>query len=314
MLLRTSNTNQPRRGIILIVVLALLTLFAIVGLSFVLYAFAEADSSRLWREAVPVRGAAESPDRMWGFALSKLIYDEFDDASGVYSALRGHSLARSMYGFDNYIDTSTGTPLFIPNQTAFNGTGRNVLATVTNPFAVPEAQLVNYQYFPADTVALGQLHDPERLGWRANLTANPNAVTGGFNVPYTYPDLNNMYLGAINAAGQVLMPSFHRPWQFGALYDPANPTDPSTLNANWTNAQGKYMTLRPRPIEHGVDPATGKFLFPYPEDAGGDVKNLWWLPGGNDSIWMDLGYPVQVAPGGRKYKPLFAFFITDLDN
>src|SRR5262249_20140319 len=55
-------------------------------------------------------------------------------------------------------------------------------------------------------------------------------------------------------------------------------------------------------------------LFPYPEDAGGDVKNLYWLPGGNDSYWIDLNYPVQVAPDGRKYKPMFAFFITDLDN
>jgi hypothetical protein len=64
--------------------------------------------------------------------------------------------------------------------------------------------------------------------------------------------------------------------------------------------------------------------FPYPEDEGGDVKNLIGSPGyydpvtrklcNNDSIWMDLGFPVMVAPNGRKFKPLFAPLITDLDN
>jgi hypothetical protein len=61
-----------------------------------------------------------------------------------------------------------------------------------------------------------------------------------------------------------------------------------------------------------------------PADAGGDVKNL--PPGtrvrlpdgrmwsGNDSYWMDLGFPDQVGPDGKRFRPLFAFFITDLDG
>jgi len=106
MLLRNSAAASSRRGIILIVVLSLLTLFAIVGLSFVIYAQAEADASRIFRENVPVRLPVESADRAFSFAMSKLIYDEFDDNSGIYSAMRGHSLARSMYGFDNYIDAA----------------------------------------------------------------------------------------------------------------------------------------------------------------------------------------------------------------
>src|SRR5262249_50604590 len=177
---------QPRRGVILIVVLALLTLFAIVGLSFVLYSQAEAESSRLHREDKTLRQSLESPDRLMSFYLSKLLYDDYDDATGVYSALRGHSLARSMYGFDYYIDPTTNS--LLPNQTAFNGTGRLQIGLqapnanlITTAFGSPEWQAVNYTYFQAD----GQLHDPERLGWRA-LNANPGPITGGFNVPYTY--------------------------------------------------------------------------------------------------------------------------------
>src|SRR6516162_1577324 len=151
MFLRHSS-RDARRGIILIVVLALLTLFAIVGLSFVLYAQAEAESSRLYKEDKTLRQPIESPDRMWSYALSKVLYDDYDDStgsnaySGVYSALRGHSLARSMYGFDNttgyYLNPTT--PAYIPNQTPFNGTGRLQSATLTTPFGIPEWQAINY--------------------------------------------------------------------------------------------------------------------------------------------------------------------------
>jgi hypothetical protein len=328
-------TADQRRGIILLVVLALLTLFAIVGISFVLYANSQATSSRYSRESESPVIPDMDPELLLASFLNQLIYDAPDDL-GIYSAMRGHSLARSMYGYNS---TNENGADLLYNTVPYNGTGRiwtqiglpPSFTSVMMPDGqrLNDAHLINYQVFrnPNGTLVDGVKHDPERPGWRTD-AQQPNVFTGGFNAPYTYPDLNNMYLGAVKAgpvldqngnqiapAGTVLMPSFHRPWLFGA-WDPNNPAG----TPNWTNPHGKYLTLRPRPQEMGPG-------FPYPEDLGGDVKNLVGSPGSlvkdrngnfqianNDSFWMDLGAPIMIAGDGTKYKPLFAALIIDLDN
>lgn len=284
----TLPPKSRRRGVILMVVLALLALFALVGVTFVLYAEAEATAARIAREAQSLDAPDVEPELLLSHFLSQFIYD-VDDTGGIFSALRGHSLARLMYGYD---DATT-------NTTPFNGTGRlhTGPGTFMNPFGMDDYFLINYTWFPKD----GFLRDPERLGQRSDPHQPRGPFLGGFNSPCTYPDLNNMFLAAVRADGTVLASSFHRPWTgFGSL-DPSNP--------NWYDA-GKpwlrYLVLRPRPADMGPGfPAT---------EAGGDVKNLVAAPGGNDSIWLDLDFPVLLANDGRKYKPLFAPLIVDLDN
>jgi hypothetical protein len=316
MLYRNAARATERRGVILLVVLALLTLFAIVGISFVLYADSEATSARIYRESQQIQ-AAELPgfDPYTAFSLfmSQLLYDIPDDpsataypnATGLYSALRGQSLARNMYG---YYDAPNAL-----NDKPYNGTGRlrgETISTLTGPTTSPDSSyLVNYTYFSAD----GFLRDPERLGVRASVTnlsdmTQRGTFTGGLNPPYTYPDHQNFYLAMMRATdGKVLLPSFHRPWMFGSLASyPGNPGG-LPVNPNWTNTIGKYLTLRPRP----QDMSPG---FPYPADDGGDVKNLDWAPGGNDSIWIDIGLPVMISGSGQKFKMLVAPLILDLDG
>ena len=316
--MRYQRTSE-RRAVILMVVLSLLTLFAIVGVTFVLYADAEAAAARVAREAQTVQTSEVNPEVALSFFLNQLIYDVPDTLSGVGSSLRGHSLARTMYGL-NYLVPPGSSMNLIP----FNGVGRlhyasasalpypGGLTNVPNNFAgvMDDYALVNYSWFSANPLNANDplVRDPERFGARtfSQVTSNVqvNAYVGG-NAPYTYPDLNSFFLAAVRADGTVLTPSYHRPWLFQVTGGKPYAFNDMT-NPNWYNLVGKYLTLRPRPAEH---PA-----FPLPGDATGDVKNLPWAPGGNDSIWIDLGAPVMTAPDGTKYKMMFAPLILDLDG
>jgi hypothetical protein len=282
-------------------VIAMLALFAAVALAFVEYAEAQASSARTASEALDRNEPDMDPELLLGYFLNQLLFDAADDDYGAYSALRGHGLLRNQWGAD-YVFNADGSADVQNTTVAFGGTGRlHIAYPGTAPPALrgqDDFNLINYTYFPAD----GFLRDPERMGVRANLQAPRGPYVPSANPGYTYPDLNHVYLAAVRADGTVLMPSFHRPWLFGTL-DPSNP--------NWTSADGKYKILRPRPADH--PPMNGKAGFPYPADDTGDVKNLMG-PGGMDSFWLDLNAPVLVARDGRKYKPLFAPLVIDLDG
>src|SRR5437016_926035 len=88
-----------RRGVILMVVLALLALFAIVGLTFVLYAQSNHRSSTIFRDAwqVYLRGGSDGgsggayvppdipPAELFRWGLGQIIYDVDDGPGGVQS-------------------------------------------------------------------------------------------------------------------------------------------------------------------------------------------------------------------------------------
>src|SRR5919204_5973404 len=152
------RATPPRRGMILLVVLSMLTLFAIVGIAFVLYAGAAADSARISRDSETALRVDFEPGLGMATFLNQLIFDVNDDLTGSASALRGHSLLRSMFGYN----TTTGAT----NNVPFNGVGRmhyvhpaapGVPTWLQNP-ANDDWYLVNYTYFAGDKF----VRDPER--------------------------------------------------------------------------------------------------------------------------------------------------------
>lgn len=343
MYLRISQTGRSqRRGVILLVVLAMLTLFALIGLAFFFYASSEAQSALVAKETEDhppdeITLPPDPPETLLSNWLAQWIFDTNDTPTsstnpGLASSLRGHGLVRLMYGWRPPAETGGANT----NTVAYNGVGRRHYTITTTPAGALEGQddyyLPHYLYFAND----GLKRDPERVGPTDAL----QPFNSPANVPYTYPDLNNMFLAAIRADGTVLARSFHRDWTgFGSL-DPANPKW-------WSDTVGKYQVLRPRPVDHlrqadvtgaglpwplkpeTLSPAQqttlttlittlqsqGK-LFPNTENAGGDVRNYAGAAGTlNDSIWMDLGLPVETMPDGiKKYKPLFAPLILCLDS
>src|SRR5262245_41848128 len=150
----TTPANDKRRGVILLVVITMLSLFAVVGLSFVFYAESEATAARTFREAMAQSQADVDPEALLSFYLGQLLYDTED----VYSAMRGNSLVRGVYGYN----TDATMP---PNTTPFNGVGRlhyPVAFPAPNPTAATprdNAVLMNHQVYSTD----GLVRVPERF-------------------------------------------------------------------------------------------------------------------------------------------------------
>ena len=298
------SRSPDRRGVILLVVLTLLALFAVIGLSFALYAEQEATAARIHRESYDVDSIDfDTQAREFAhIALGQIIYDVDDvqptGEQKAFSGFRGHSLARSMYGYNS-------TNRLMDNLSPYSGMGR-----ITTGAPIDGAQvsdIVNFSLKPDGTLVV----DPEYGMSRASMATAPTA-TNYQNVasPYTYPDLKDYYLAAQDpVTGQIKQPSFFRDWaRFGTL---------AQSNMNWTNAEGRLYTVRPRPFDHEFN-STQEFPFPTPNADGtytGDVQNLPNPQGiqHNDSIWIYPGGRV-FTHRGRQFTACIAPLILDLSG
>ncbi|MGI9455378.1 MAG: hypothetical protein ACR2NU_02390, partial [Aeoliella sp.] len=83
-------------------------------------------------------------------------------------------------------------------------------------------------------------------------------------------------------------------------------------NFDGTNPMSRYSgTTSPFDLNPIATP--GQIRFPFWEAVGPwDVDND--NDGTNESVWVDLGDPVQETENGRLYKTLYAFLIVDLDS
>ena len=285
MLTRHSRRATTRRGAILLVVLAMLALFAVIALSFVLYAESEATSMRNGR-AARNEEAPPNPQEAANDFLGQMSFGTFDKTSAVY----GHDFATTKYGW-----MGPGQ-----NYSPYSGSGLPA-EDVSGAVGLPPGSLNRTGVVNYTLNAAGQF-------------VNPNVLTIGgtpFNksTPYTYPDRANFPLGMQNPlTGEIVQLSFHRPDLFGSLNPTTNSADPQ-YNPNWTNATGRYLLVRPRPLEHPNFPlisanADGTFT--------GDVQNMRFINGlqKNDSLWMYPGSPIKIWRN-KRYVAMVAPLILD---
>ncbi len=138
----TAHAAARRRGIVLVLVLAFLALTALIAVTFATLAGQGKINARNFALSV----LNPSPRELMDFALQQLIVDTGD----VRSALRGHSLARDMFGNDarnnGYLagHPSTGAPFIITNlQPVANSGGLYDLQT---NIPIPAADPTFYGY------------------------------------------------------------------------------------------------------------------------------------------------------------------------
>jgi hypothetical protein len=342
---RTLSRRRPptRRGAILLVVLTLLALFAVIGLSFALYAESEATAARIHREGESRTGEADpSPIDYVNAAFMGIIYPIPDtDATLAQSGFYGYELARLMYGYNPYTLGSGGHDL-----SPFNGLGLfpsgldtlNSLPGIGSP--LDRSLVVNYAYQPGSGYSIY----PEWTGWRVG----PGGAAGGGSslayrsiaAPYTYPDLKDLPLAVFNpTTGMVMQPSYYR--TYGAFTSTGGAgliTGLEPTNTNWTTPQGRLLVIRPRPIDHLIasdftaigtltpTPAqvqnyvASNGLFPYPPANAdgtytGDVQNIPNPQGQqrNDAIWVYPAGPVR-RWNGKLYTALVAPTVIELNG
>lgn len=206
------------------------------------------------------------------------------------------------------------------NGRAFAGPGFGYQASNFSNANVGD-DLLNYGGAGSEIALLPNPRDTAYQNY-LDLTMNTSGVFA--NEDHDSPGIQDMLLAlrvsSSTLGNSVPIPSLHRPAliQYWLNYDGQASFDQLTI------ARQRQIMLRPSPADHYVDQNgnntynagtdidfTGKLNFdpingPWDVDNDGD--------GIPDSIWVDIGLPVETAPDGRQYKPLVAILCLDMDG
>ena len=344
----TPYSVPSRSGVVLIVVLGMLAVLALIGVAFTTFSGQEEQSSGRYQAAFQNPRVDMAPDQLFLEALSQLIAD----TNNPLSALRGHGLLSDMYGpGSDYGVGPDGRPGVATVDDDGNGMvddvgelgflgsdDRNGLLDAIEWYAGAFSGSGDRGLYqpvdPGPDGTLGTFDDCFDLNFVWNdRTPNPTLphptrgdLAGGFNEDYDYPDRQNMFMALLRADGTVLVSSFLRPGA-GAPTDSdlSAPlvvrTAPPTAGEPDQRARLKLLRPRggftdlgssPNGLYDAGEPATENPYFPVFNPQVLDVDNNG--DGIPDSIWIDLGFPVQQTANGRRFRPLFAFLVVDGDG
>lgn len=213
--------------------------------------------------------------------------------------------------------SSSGT--FLINGRPFNGTGAGLLdattstnfndpSDLTNPLNPNRFTLLDAKDADGNFFALL----PNFKFSLANLPAPLPGMAGGLDEDYEAADPQNMALAYSStnptASDQQILPSFHRPDLIRYYEQKLGVAWRTTMDPNLR----RKIMLRPvgvasdHPNFTGSNPTFDAVNGPWDVDNDGD--------GIADSVWIDIGLPVQTAPDGRRFKPLLAYYVRDLDG
>ncbi len=247
----------------------------------------------------------------------------------------------------NSSGSTTETQDFLINGRAFNGTGFGYNISTARVDAAQTPTTAPYYYYAL-------MPNPKYNNYNGGLGgADEDYDAPDYQnmalaympvMPTTLPTLNPTTTNPATLSSTLVpLPSFHRPdliawwaqqkdsssnyvWTSSSGTSPntialarqviMRPLGPTILYDNNNTAhqfQGTSGATAPdHPLFTGSNNNTTNPGFFDPLNGPWDVDND--SDGIADSIWLDLGYPVQTSADGKTYKPLFAFLVLDMDG
>ncbi|MEO0530003.1 MAG: hypothetical protein AAF266_05415, partial [Planctomycetota bacterium] len=197
----------------------------------------------------------------------------------------------------------------------------NAAGATLDPDAYYASSSAAPAYLDLEGVTIPSFHRPAlvnfwfhrlfRNQWLTNLIGDPNSRVRAILEPY---DANGAPRFGLNQQQAATLTAIKRKFLLRPLREDHPDFDGS-------NPLSRYASSRLRAALDGtalVNPqgagdADDEITFPYWEAVGPwDVDNDG--DGVNDSVWVDLGLPVQQTEDGRWYKPLVAMLVEDLDG
>lgn len=185
-----------------------------------------------------------------------------------------------------------------------------------DPDAYYGAESAAPAYLDLEGVTIPSFHRPElanfwfhrfwKSSWLRGIVSDDNERVRAILEPY---DANGAPQHGLNAAQAAQIALLKRKF----LLRPLREDHPNFDGSNPLSAYG--TTALRNALNSGalVNAGTNEITFAYWEAVGPwDVDNDG--DGVNDSVWVDIGLPVQQTEDGRWYKPLVAMLVEDLDG
>jgi hypothetical protein len=267
----SSRQRRQRSGIILLVVLALITLFASIGVAFVYFSEQEVTKAADQKAGETIK--LPDADLLFNYVMRQIIFPTNNNNSALFT----HSLLENMYG---------RSPVGTSSIASFNGLGWRSNTDAGVP--------AGFNILP---IPLGQ----DNL-FRRNLQGQDYSELfhGSLNPSYTYPDHKNPYLGAV--AANWTTRDFTIPLAAPARYLQHGPVALTRSFAREMKFRVAYTVTATGAT--GVEEVR---LNPYSNEvfpSGVRHADYWRLNPGGPNLTMLLGdLPNFAAPGTRVYTP-----------
>ena len=254
------------------------------------------------------------------------------DADGVLD-LHQIIIPRDNEGID-WTNVTLGDEVII-NGREYSGFGAGPVAGgLLDPDAPAAARLTSA---PASDFSVADASRPNRTGESyADLTNNTMGYLSSNrspNEPHDAPDQHNMHLAGkiVNpvTGTEEIIPSFHRDrlydYQFDQITGTPTASDIRRFSFRPVNVSGSNASTAqaPRTIGSLDIGSTGDSWFGNFDSTGelnGTVNNINSLDvdsdldGVKDAVWIDIGLPDQYDSQGRRFRPLVAYRIIDMDG